>query len=101
LGWISARGFGGIGLYSIEADDADGECSLSNGSMSMHRYVAANFACSSRKAGDTNSSSCVRMCMLDAAHAHRFSFDNLESHMCSHIIVQTLHIQVPALTWDP
>uniref|UniRef100_A0A915E2W3 GH18 domain-containing protein n=1 Tax=Ditylenchus dipsaci TaxID=166011 RepID=A0A915E2W3_9BILA len=94
LKWISSYGFGGMGLFSLQADDASGNI-CGEGVLPLHTYVFQTYSCSIRRNDETRgkksgSQACTRLCSFNPDHAtNSFDFTTLESDWCSHIILST------------
>uniref|UniRef100_A0A915D8M5 GH18 domain-containing protein n=1 Tax=Ditylenchus dipsaci TaxID=166011 RepID=A0A915D8M5_9BILA len=94
LKWISSYGFGGVGLFSLQADDALGNV-CGEGVLPLHTYVFQAYSCSIRRSDETRgkesgSQACTRLCSFNPDHAtNSFNFITLDPNWCSHIILST------------
>uniref|UniRef100_A0A914I8Q1 GH18 domain-containing protein n=1 Tax=Globodera rostochiensis TaxID=31243 RepID=A0A914I8Q1_GLORO len=89
LNWIRDHKFGGVGLYSIQADDPDGTCSL--GPFPLHRSLGSHFKCQagSRRGARAQNGACMRLCMVDLERevTGKVDFAKLGHDWCSHLLL--------------
>uniref|UniRef100_A0AC34R4Z7 GH18 domain-containing protein n=1 Tax=Panagrolaimus sp. JU765 TaxID=591449 RepID=A0AC34R4Z7_9BILA len=90
LNWISDNEFGGVGLFSLFADDKYSKCR--RGTFPIHKYVGNNFKCRAPKEKRGNAV-CTRMCGFDVEDSYEFNYKTFRPNWCSHIILSTANVE--------
>ncbi|MFH4978050.1 hypothetical protein AB6A40_004759 [Gnathostoma spinigerum] len=85
LKWISSQEFGGVGLSSVQADDATNKCG--EGRMPLHEFVGQKMKCADQLIR-RNYNKCIRICHIRPEKVEdNFKVDSLEPQWCSHIVI--------------
>uniref|UniRef100_A0A914EGW8 GH18 domain-containing protein n=1 Tax=Acrobeloides nanus TaxID=290746 RepID=A0A914EGW8_9BILA len=97
LKWIEENKFGGVGLTSLKADDKDGVCG--EGPFPVHRYVGEQLqrsqSISESEDNNNKAPACTRICIIRPEDTPSgFSFSNIETRWCSHIVLSSAKILV-------
>uniref|UniRef100_A0AC35U6I4 Glyco_18 domain-containing protein n=1 Tax=Rhabditophanes sp. KR3021 TaxID=114890 RepID=A0AC35U6I4_9BILA len=90
--WISSNGYGGIGLTSLQADDATNVCG--QGVMPIHTLVskALKFINVNITRGNN---ACTRLCTIDSSNLHDMDvYLHLKEKYCSHIVIEEIDFTV-------